>query len=172
MIKKILALLMVFWMLAGCLTVYAENYHQEDTISAGETKVVTVPRPEGEIDPGGVYFMQTFHFVPEEDGTYLFLVGYEDDASDPYEIFMDVAGPYWELENGCKFEGRAGESYELCFQYPVHDGRYPEFTFYVGSEEADQVPKTGDTGIFLYVCTGFLSAAAAAVMIAKRKELI
>ena len=172
MMKKILALLMVLGMLAGCMTVYAGNYRQEETIFAGETKVVTVPRPEGEIDPGWVYFSQTFHFVPEEDGTYLFLVSYEDDESDPYDIFMDVAGPYWELENGCKFVGKAGESCELLFQYLVHDGRYPEFTFYVDSEEAILVPKTGDAGILLYVCTGLLSAAAAGLMIAKRKEYL
>ena len=144
--RKAAILLIVLCMMVGRVTVHAENFHVKDTIAFGETKTVTVPQPEGEIDSGSVYFTQEFTFTPEKDGTYHFLVRYEEDESKPYEIFMDVVCPggYQVLLNGCAFDAVAGESYELCFQYPIHDGRYPEFTFYVGSEEAVVVPETDD----------------------------
>ena len=107
------------------------NPRREDTIALNETKTVRVPEPTGAVDPGLVYFSQIFWFTPEESGRYRFLVDYVDDASNPYDISMDVAGAYWELENGCLFDANAGETYELCFQYPNHDGRYPEFNFTV-----------------------------------------
>ena len=143
-----------------------------DTSSAGETRVITIPQPEGEVDPNTIFFTQTFLFVPEENGTHMFLVAYEDDEENPYEIYMDVAGPYWELENGCSFECIAGETYELCFQYPNSDGRYPTFTFYVGTEAADLVPKTGDADILSALCTLILSGGAAALLILNRKKLV
>ena len=135
--KKLWILLVVFCMLAGSITVHAENHHQNDTISCGETKVITIPKPKGEIDGDYVYFTQEFTFAAAEDGTYRFLVSYEEDESEPYVFSMDVFCPdgYQELENGCEFEGKAGETYELCFQYPIHDGRYPEFTFYLSAGE-------------------------------------
>ena len=107
------------------------NPRREDTIALNETKTVRVPEPTGAVDPGLVYFSQIFWFTPEESGRYRFLVDYVDDKSNPYNFSMDVAGAYWELENGCLFEAEAGETYELCFQYPNHDGRYPEFNFTV-----------------------------------------
>ena len=144
--RKAAILLIVLCMMVGSVTVHAENFHVKDTIAFGEIKTVTVPQPAGEIDSGWVYFTQEFTFTPEKDGTYHFLVRYEEDESKPYEIFMDVVCPggYQVLLNGCAFDAVAGESYELCFQYPIHDGRYPEFTFYVGSEEAVVVPETDD----------------------------
>ena len=144
--RKAAILLIVLCMMVGSVTVHAENFHVKDTIAFGETKTVTVPQPEGEIDSGWIYFTQEFTFTPEKDGTYHFLVRYEEDESKPYEIFMDVVCPggYQVLLNGCAFDAVAGETYVLCFQYPIHDGRYPEFTFYVGSEEAVVVPGTVD----------------------------
>ena len=141
--KKIFALLLALCMMTACLvTVHAENYWLEDSISSGDTRVIAIPQPEGEIDPGMVYFTQEFTFVPEQDGTYRFLVSYEEDESEPYNIFMDVAGPYQQLKNGCEFDAVAGETYELCFQYPIHDGRYPEFTFWVDTADGTYVPET------------------------------
>ena len=144
--RKFWIFLVILCLVTGSMTVSAENFHVKDTIAFGEIKTVTVPQPEGEIDSGWVYFTQEFTFTPEKDGTYHFLVRYEEDESKPYEIFMDVVCPggYQVLLNGCAFDAVAGESYELCFQYPIHDGRYPEFTFYVGSEEAVVVPETDD----------------------------
>ena len=144
--RKFWIFLVILCLVTGSMTVSAENFDVKDTIAFGEIKTVTVPQPEGEIDPGWVYFTQEFTFTPEKDGTYHFLVRYEEDESKPYEIFMDVVCPggYQVLLNGCAFDAVAGESYELCFQYPIHDGRYPEFTFYVGSEEAVVVPETDD----------------------------
>ena len=140
--KKLWIFLVIFCMMAGSLRISAENYWLEDSISSGDTRVIAIPQPEGEIDPGMVYFTQEFTFVPEQDGTYRFLVSYEEDESEPYNIFMDVAGPYQQLKNGCEFEAVAGETYELCFQYPVHDGRYPEFTFWVDTADGTYVPET------------------------------
>ena len=142
--RKFWIFLVILCLVTGSMTVSAENFDVRDTIAFGETKIVTIPKPEGEIDPGVVYFTQAFTFVPEEDGTYRFLISYQEDGEKPYDIFMDVAGEYRALENGCEFDAIAGETYELCFQYPIHDGRYPEFTFYVGSEEAVVVPETDD----------------------------
>ena len=141
--KKIFALLLALCMMTACLvTVHAENYWLEDSISSGDTRVIAIPQPEGEIDPGMVYFTQEFTFAPEQDGTYRFLVSYEEDESEPYNISMDVAGPYQQLKNGCEFEAVAGETYVLCFQYPIHDGRYPEFTFWVDTADGTYVPET------------------------------
>ena len=141
--KKLFALLLALCMMTACLvTVHAENYWLEDSISSGDTRVIAIPQPEGEIDPGMVYFTQEFTFAPEQDGTYRFLVSYEEDESEPYNISMDVAGPYQQLKNGCEFEAVAGETYVLCFQYPIHDGRYPEFTFWVDTEDGTYVPET------------------------------
>ena len=140
--KKLWIFLVIFCMMAGSLRISAENYWLEDSISSGDTRVIAIPQPEGEIDPGMVYFTQEFTFVPEQDGTYRFLVSYEEDESEPYNIFMDVAGPYQQLKNGCEFEAVAGETYELCFQYPIHDGRYPEFTFWVDTADGTYVPET------------------------------
>ena len=195
--KKLFALLLALCMMTACLvTVHAENYWLEDSISSGDTRVIAIPQPEGEIDPGMVYFTQEFTFVPEQDGTYRFLVSYEEDESEPYNIFMDVAGPYQQLKNGCEFEAVAGETYELCFQYPIHDGRYPEFTFWVDTADGTYVPETepvaeteapetvpeteptaeetpvGIDGKTILCCIGavVLVAAAIALMIAERKK--
>jgi hypothetical protein len=183
--RKFWIFLVILCLVTGSITVHAENFHVKDTIAFGEIKTVTVPQPEGEIDSGWVYFTQEFTFTPEKDGTYHFLVRYEEDESKPYEIFMDVVCPggYQVLLNGCAFDAVAGESYELCFQYPIHDGRYPEFTFYVGSEEAvvvpetepaeqitvteapEQIPETDDTGASLSVLKIVLCGAAAALLV-------
>ena len=143
--KKLWIFLVIFCMMAGSLRISAENYWLEDSISTGDTRVIAIPQPEGEIDPGMVYFTQEFTFVPEQDGTYRFLVSYEEDESEPYNIFMDVAGPYQQLKNGCEFEAVAGETYELCFQYPIHDGRYPTFTFWVDTADGAYVPVIPET---------------------------
>lgn len=168
--RKLCILLVVICMLAGSFAVHAENWEQTDSISLGEVKVVTIPEPEGEIAPGWVYFTQVFTFVPEEDGEYCFLVRYEEDPSDPYEFTMDVAGSYRELTNGCLFEGKAGESYELCFQYPTHDGRYPEFTFCVTSGDVREIPKTSDAGILPSFFAFGLSGAALVLLMARKKR--
>ena len=138
--RKFWIFLVILCLVTGSMTVSAENFDVRDTIAFGETKIVTIPKPEGEIDPGVVYFTQAFTFVPEEDGTYRFLISYQEDGEKPYDIFMDVAGEYRALENGCEFEAAAGETCELCFQYPTHDGRYPTFIFYVGAADADVIP--------------------------------
>lgn len=152
--KKLLALLLLSFLLLGGMSVSAENFDWVEDIAPGETKVVTIPQPEGEIDEGWVYFNQTFIFNPETSGTYRFLVSYEEDAENPYEIYMGVAafnyvedgieyvgGEYLELENGCEFEAVAGQLHELGFQYGTHDGRYPTFTFHVEFVSGSEMPQ-------------------------------
>lgn len=184
---RTLILVICLFFLMGNLCVSAANFEQERSLSLGETCVITIPQPEGEIDSGWVYFTQLFTFVPEEDGIYRFLVCYEDDPTTPYEIFMDVvpfcytdAGSkvyldnngYRIIKNGCEFDATAGIHYELMFQYPIHDGRYPTFTFYVGTVHDTQVPETGDTGLLLPAIL-MLTAAAAVVWLADtRRKLI
>jgi hypothetical protein len=163
--RKFWIFLVILCLVTGSMTASAENFDVRDTIAFGETKIVTIPKPEGEIDPGFVYFTQAFTFVPEEDGIYRFLISYREDGEKPYDIYMDVSGAYRELENGCEFDAIAGESYELCFQYPIHDGRYPEFTFYVGSEEAVVVPEINDDGASLSGIEIVLCGAAAALQV-------
>ena len=166
--RKFWIFLVILCLVTGSMTVSAENFDVMDTIAFGETKIVTIPKPEGEIDPGFVYFTQAFTFVPEEDGTYRFLIRYQEDGEKPYDIFMGVAGAYRELENGCEFDAIAGETYELCFQYPNHDGRYPEFTFYLGSESAERIP---NDNILLYCAAGaLLVCCLTALLIAERKK--
>ena len=170
--RKFWIFLVILCLVTGGMTVSAENFDVKDTIAFGETKIVTIPKPEGEIDPAFIYFNQEFTFVPEEDGTYRFLVSYQEDETNPYDIYMDVVGAYWELENGCEFDAVAGQTYNLCFQYPTHDGRYPTFIFYVGAADADVVPKTGEAGFLLPAVAAMLSAALAALLIAERKKNI
>lgn len=194
--KKLLALLAVFCMLSGAVPVHADQYQEAKAIGLCDFQTVRVPEPEGEVDPDSVYFTQEFTFVPEEDGTYRFLVSFEEDQSEPYDYFMDVVCPdgYWELPNGCEFDAVAGETYELCFQYPNHDGRYPAFTFYVEegaapeivhtepvaepSEAPAAVTETEDSGTSLLdmktllMCAGAAAAVIGAVvlLIAERKK--
>jgi LPXTG-motif cell wall-anchored protein len=166
--RKFWIFLVILCLVTGSMTVSAENFDVRDTIAFGETKIVTIPKPEGEIDPAFIYFNQEFTFVPEEDGTYRFLVSYQEDKDQPYDIYMDVVGAYWELENGCEFDAVAGQTYNLCFQYPTHDGRYPTFTFYVGAADADVIPKTGAPGIFLPAMGAALSLAVLVICGRKR----
>ena len=128
------------------------NPRWEDPIALNETKTVRIPEPLSAVDPGEVYFSQIFWFTPEESGTYCFLADYVEDESDPYYFTMDIADAYWELENGCMFDANAGETYELSFQYPVHDGRYPEFTFTVRNA-VNPVTVTVETGLGGYAYT-------------------
>lgn len=181
--KKLLAILMISCLLLGGMSVSAENFAWKDDIALGETKVITIPEPDGEVDEGWVYYDQYFIFAPETSGTYRFLVSYEEDPENPYEISMDVAafnyvedgieyvgGEYLELENGCEFEAVAGQHYELCFQYPTNDGRYPEFTFYLGTADAEDIPQTGDESVILLSGLLILAAAGMVCLVAKRKE--
>lgn len=119
------------------------NHNYRDTLTLGETKTFTIPQPEREIEEGWTYFNLSLFFTPEESGTYRFLADYVQDGSDPYKIYMGVTCPtgYWELVNGCQFDAQAGETYELFFQYPTHDGRYPEFAFHVEEGAAPAVPE-------------------------------
>ena len=66
--RKFWIFLVILCLVTGSMTVSAENFDVRDTITPGETKIVTIPKPEGEIDPGVVYFTQAFTFVPEETG--------------------------------------------------------------------------------------------------------
>lgn len=167
-IGKLFVILALICLLCNCMFVSAENISRVEDISIGETKVITVPQPEGEVDEGYVYFTQEFNFVPETDGTYRFLVDYEEDAENPYDFSVDVAGAYLELDNGIEFEATAGQTYSLCFQYPTHDGRYPQFTFYLGNEDAELVPKTADTGLLLPM--GLMLFAAGGILLATTKR--
>jgi hypothetical protein len=149
--KKVLAILMLCCLMLCSTRVHAENFEWTEEIHRGEKKVITIPEPEGDIKNNWVYFTQYFIFEPEQSGTYQFLVSYEDDASDPYDIYMDISGytivngekryitdeGYWDIENGCEFEAREGFTYELMFQYNTYDGRNPEFTFYLLSKMTD-----------------------------------
>ena len=164
--KKFLLFLLIFCMLSGAVSVSAENYYLTESISLGETKIITIPKPNGEVDEGWVYFTQEFIFVPEEDGTYRFLVAYEDDSKKPYDFSMGVTTEYHELENGCEFNAIAGETYELDFQYNNHDGRYPTFTFYLGTQQAGMVPMPEPLpvdNILLYCAAGTALFASAAL---------
>lgn len=184
MMKKLLAMLVIFCLIMGSISVYAENFEWTDDISYGETKVITVPRPEGEVDENWVYFTQLFHFTPEVDGTYRFLINYEEDAAAPYDISMGVApftmvdgekqycdsNGYLALENGCAFDAEVGKSYELMFQYNSDDGRYPEFTFYLESDDVE-IPKTGDMPLLLSSGMLLLAALGAALLLTNRRKM-
>ncbi len=142
---KKLGILLTLLCLMGCLSVSAETICRTEAIDLGEVKVVTVPQPESEVDNTVVYFQQEFVFVPEESGTYWCRMYYEEDATKPYDVFMDISGSYMQLENGVEFEANAGESYAICFQYPNFDGRYPQITFWLteaGTEGEPPAPET------------------------------
>jgi hypothetical protein len=144
--------LFIFMMIAalmGCIAVSAQNPSASTEIALYETKTVTVPSPEGEIDEGFVYFQQEFLFTPEESGTYRLLIRYEEDETNPYPIHLDLPGEYRELDNGIEFEATAGETYPLCFQYLDNDGRNPQFRFYLCTPETAEIPKTGDLHILM-----------------------
>ena len=155
--KKLIIVALIFCMI-GCISVSAQNISQSDTIFLGETKTITIPKPTGDVDPGIVYFQQEFLFTPEATGTYRLLMSYAEDTNNPYDVFLDVPGSYWELDNGIEFEATAGETYQLCFQYPTHDGRYPEITFFLGTPDMEPIPKTGDSYFLLPVICLLLSA--------------
>lgn len=167
--KRIVIALMLLCLMMSAMSVSAENISRIEDISLGQTKVVTVPQPEGEIDEGWVYFTQEFTFVPEQSGTYRFLVSYEEDEQTPYDFNVDVAGAYLELENGIEFDAIAGQTYHLGFQYPNHDGRYPEFTFYLGTADVEQIPETGDVSLLLPAGLLILAAAGIILTATKRK---
>lgn len=155
--KKLLILFMIA-ALMGCLSVSAQNPYRCDTIALGETKVITVPAPDGEIDEGTVYFQQEFTFTAEESGTYRMIMSYEDDPKNPYDVFLDVPGSYLELEKGIEFEATAGETCQISFQYPTHDGRYPEITFSLEASGVETNPKTSDLYFLLPLFCLILSA--------------
>ena len=128
--------------------IYEPNHNVRDSLSLGESKTIQIPEPvDGVVDPGWTYYNLSFFFTPEESGTYRFLAHYAQDESAPYEIYMGVSSPegYRELENGCEFDAVAGETYEMLFQYPIHDGRYPEFTFWVDTADGTYVPVIPET---------------------------
>ena len=109
--------------------VRGDHHYREDTIAYGETKVFSVPQPEGEVDPDLTYFTQDFVFVPEKSRTCRVLVSCEEDESNPYRFSLEECLPFERsLYNGDEIEVIAGEPVHLRFQYPIHDGRYPEFT--------------------------------------------
>ena len=181
-IGKLFVILAMICLLCNCMFVSAENISRVEDISMGETKVITVPQPEGEVDEGYLYFTQLFIFTPEISGTYRFLTDYTQDETTPYDIFMDVVpfgftedgsrvyldnSGYLEVENGCEFEAQAGICYELCFQYPTHDGRYPEFRFYLESDDVP-IPKTADAGLLLPM--GLMLFAAGGILLATTKR--
>lgn len=155
---KRIILLFVMVCMMGCLSVSAQNISRAEDIALGETKVITVPAPEGEVDEGTVYFQQEFLFTPEENGRYCFLMSYEEDTQNPYEVSLDVPGTYWEVDHGIEFEATAGETYQLCFQYPNHDGRYPQITFFLGTPGMEPIPQTTDLPFLLPLFCLILSA--------------
>jgi hypothetical protein len=145
--KKFLIWLLIACLI-GCVTVSAQNISRTEDIALGETKIITIPKPDGEVDEGTVYFQQEFLFIPEESGTYRMLMSYKEDEANPYDVFLDIPGHYLQLDNGIEFEAIAGETYQLCFQYPNHDGRYPTITFHLGTD-VEEIPKTFDRCLLL-----------------------
>lgn len=179
--KKLFAILMLFCLMLSAMTVSAANIERLEPISLGQHKVVTIPAPTEPVDEGNVYFQQEFAFVPEVDGTYRFFMSYEEDPEDPYEIDLDVPGPYWERDYGIEFDAVAGEEYLLCFQYTNHDERYPQFTFYLGTDEVTQMPPLEDAlagdenpktdDLSLLSVSVLLLAATTALLQLRRKEI-
>lgn len=160
--KKLLIALMLV-ALMGCICVSAQNPYISEEITLYENKTVTVPAPDGDVDQGMVYFKQEFLFTPEESGTYRLLMDYEEDEENPYPIHLDLPGAYLKLDNGIEFEATAGETYPLCFKYMNHDGRYPQFTFYLCTPDTEQIPQTRDLYFLapmlcLVICMTFLVA--------------
>lgn len=159
-----------------------KNFEWTDDIAYGEKKTITIPEPDVKVNDNYTYLTQFFHFTPKVEGTYRFMVSYEEDESNPYPIFMDVAPfimvngqkqycsdqGYWEIENGCEFEAKAGISYELMFQYMNNDGRNPKFTFYLETDL--EIPKTGDAGLLLPGALVLLSTLMTACLILNRKK--
>ena len=101
--KKFLIWLLIACLI-GCVTVSAQNISRTEDIALGETKIITIPKPDGEVDEGTVYFQQEFLFIPEESGTYRMLMSYKEDEANPYDVFLDIPGPYLQLDNGIEFE--------------------------------------------------------------------
>ena len=57
--KKFLIWLLIACLI-GCVTVSAQNISRTEDIALGETKIITIPKPDGEVDEGTVYFQQEF----------------------------------------------------------------------------------------------------------------
>jgi LPXTG-motif cell wall-anchored protein len=165
--KKLLAILICLMLCA--MTVSATNIQRVEPIGLGQSKTVTIPQPTEPVDEGYVYFQQEFSFVPKTDGTYRMFISYVEDPEDPYDIFMDVSGPYLELENGIEFDAVAGEEMLVCFQYMTHDGRYPQFTFYLGTADETEIPQTGDMSLLPVAL--LLLTAVAGLSYLRRKEI-
>ena len=155
--KKFLIWLLIACLI-GCVTVSAQNISRTEDIALGETKIITIPKPDGEVDEGTVYFQQEFLFIPEESGTYRMLMSYKEDEANPYDVFLDIPGPYLQLDNGIEFEATAGETCQISFQYPTHDGRYPEITFSLEAYGTQTNPQTSDLHFLLPLFCLILSA--------------
>ena len=167
--KKLCSIVLFLCLMLSAMTVSATNIQRVEPIALGQSKTVTIPQPTEPVDEGYVYFQQEFSFVPKADGTYRMFISYVEDPEDPYDIFMDVSGPYLELENGIEFDAVAGEEMLVCFQYMTHDGRYPQFTFYLGTADETEIPQTGD--LSLLPVGILLLAAVAALTGLRRKEI-
>lgn len=155
--KKLLFAFMIICLVMS-LSISVLSVPPAEPIDLGETKTITIPEPKGEVDSTQVYFEKEFLFTPEQSGTYRFLMSYEEDEEKPYDVFLDVPGPYLKLDHGIEFEATAGENYLLCFQYPNHDGRYPQITFFLGTPDMKANPKTNDLCDLLPVFCLLMSA--------------
>lgn len=140
--RKLWFLFLILLMFLCVTGVSAENISRTEEIALGETKVITVPEPEGDVSANWVYFEQIFLFTPEETGTYRLLMHYEEDKDNPYNVSLAGSGSYYTLNNGIEFDALAGQTYELFFQYPTHDGRYPKITFRLGTAQLQHIPQT------------------------------
>lgn len=139
--KKLWFLFLILLMILCATGVSARNISRTEEIGLGETKVISVPEPEGDISANWVYFEQIFLFTPEESGTYRLLMDYEEDQANPYNISLAGSGSYYALKNGIEFDALAGQTCELFFQYPNHDGRYPQIAFRLGTADLPDTPR-------------------------------
>ena len=139
--KKLWFLFLILLMILCANGVSAKNISRTEEIGLGETKVISVPEPEGDISADWVYFEQIFLFTPEETGTYRLLMDYEEDQKNPYNVSLACSGSYYALKNGIEFDAQAGQTRELSFQYPIHDGRYPQITFRLGTADLSDTPQ-------------------------------
>lgn len=133
--------------------VRGDHYYREDTISFNETKVFSVPQPEGEVDSELTYFTQDFVFVPEKSRVCRILFSYEEDESNPYRFSLkDYIPNKRPLDDGYTIEVTAGEPIRLRFQYPIHDERYPEFTLRITYREPFEAGMILYPGIVILAC--------------------
>lgn len=110
--KKFLVGLLVVCMVFGCMSMTA--FAQEtETITVGESKTVTVKASDGaELDE-----YVSYHFTPEQSGTYFLSVSYDESQSMNCGAWLYAGEAYFSFGEPLQFEAVAGETCVLKLNY-------------------------------------------------------